>query len=300
MTNIRNAYWKCVSLSRCMLTRVSPRMATKYFYKVNTGKKLNLNNPTEFKEKLQWLKLNTYYKNPIITQCADKVEVRKYVESKGLSYILNNIIGVYSSFDEIDWESLPPKFALKCNHGCGYNLICTNKNKMEREGVKKIVDKWMKEKYWYKFAEVNYKFIIPKIIIENYLDTDQGFLPNDYKFYCFHGRPICVLVMIGRDKEMHAAFVDLEYRIIKLNEKYSVTDFEMPEKPKCFENMVEIAKTLSADFPFVRVDLYDNNGTVIFGELTFTPAGGYQTSETDIQMMDGTLTTMGELLQLPM
>ena len=295
---IRKIYWRMIYASRKLLSAASPTEATRYHYKKNNGKPLNLDNPTEFKEKLNWLKLNTYYNNPVITQCADKVEVRNYVIDAGLKEILNDIIGVYSSFEEIDWESLPQQFALKCNHGCGYNIICDDKSKLLKEDVKEKVDRWMKEKYWLTYAEVNYKFIKPKILIEKYLDTNQGFLPYDYKFYCFNGEPVCCLVMVGRDLEMHAAFVDLNYELIQINNKYSVRDFEVPDKPECFEEMVRIARKLSKGFPFVRVDLYDNNGKVIFGELTFTPAGGYQTSETTLEL-NGRKVTMGELLKLP-
>lgn len=295
---LKRLYWNLVYSYRKILSMISPTLATKYFYKKNVGKSLNLSNPKDFKEKLQWLKLNTYYNNPLITQCADKVEVRKYIAKKGLSDILNEVIGIYSSFDEIDWEELPNKFALKGNHGCGYNLICDDKGKLDKNIVKHQVEGWMHEKYWLRYAEVNYKFIKPQIIIEKYLDTDQGFLPYDYKFYCFNGKPECVLVMVGREQEMHAAFMDMKYNVISLNEKYSIKDFQIPEKPKCFDKMVEIAGILSKDFPFVRVDLYDNDGKVVFGELTFTPAGGYRTSETTINK-NGYQITMGELLYLP-
>lgn len=292
-------YWNLVGVYRKCLSIVSPTLATKYFYNRSAGKPLNLKNPRDFREKLQWLKLNTYYNNSIITQCADKVAVREYVIEKGFGDILNDVIGVYSSFDEIDWDTLPNKFALKCNHGCGYNLICDDKSKLDIENVRTTVNDWMKEKYWQKYAEVNYKFIKPMILIEKYLDTDQGFLPNDYKFYCFNGEPLCVLVMVGRNQETNAAFMDMNYELITLNYKYSIENFEVPARPECFDRMIKIAKELSKEFPFVRVDLYDNNGKVVFGELTFTPAGGLQTSEIELEV-DGKRVTMGDLLKLSM
>lgn len=258
---------------KCLMTRVSPELTSKIIYRVSTGKKLDLNNPQDFNQKIMWLKLRTYYKNDLVTMCADKYAVRKFIEESGCSEILNELLYVYDGVDEIDWEKLPKKFALKCNHGCGYNIICTNKETEDRMAVFDKLSKWMKEDYYLENAEVNYQFIEKKIICEKYIETDAGILPNDYKIYCFNGEPKLALVCCDRSTKLKLAFVDLEWNVLDIG-KEKVADMEEIRKPDSFEKMVEYSRRLSKGFPFVRVDFYDVDGKIIFGEMTFTPAGG--------------------------
>ncbi len=159
---------------RKILTNISPTLNTKITYYIANKKFPNLKNPTTFEEKLMWLKLNMYNDNPLVTMCADKYRVREYVINCGYSEILNDLIGVWDFVDQIDWEILPNKFVLKCNHGSGYNLICTNKEQLNVEEAKKKINKWLKEDFWKLYAELNYKNIPKKIICEKYLDTEQG------------------------------------------------------------------------------------------------------------------------------
>lgn len=277
---------------RTLLTTISPTLSTKILYKRSKGEKLNLKQPKTFSEKLLYLKLNTYYNNPLVTKCADKYMVREYIKEKGFNELLNELIGVYDSVDQIKWKELPQKFVLKCNHGSGYNIICTDKNKLDIDYTKKQLKKWMSEDYWKFSAEVNYKFIKKKIICEKYLDTDIGFLPIDYKIYCFNGEPKAILVMFDRDSSPKGVFMSTNWEFISNVDKYGAID-ELPEKPYSLETMISAARKLSEPFPFVRVDFYQYLNQAIFGEMTFTPAGGISPSETEIDEK-----SMGELLNI--
>ena len=264
---------KIYAFTRNLLTRFSPKVATKIMYRISTGKKLDLKNPKDFNQKIMWLKLNTYYKNPLITQCADKYAVRKYIEENGCGKILNRLIGVYDTTNQIEWESLPKKFVLKCNHGCGMNIICDNKDKANKNEILRKLDIWMKEDYYLDHAEVNYKYIKKKIICEEYLQSKEGFLPNDYKIYCFNGEPKIVLVCYERDINLQLQFLELDWKKTRIGKGEFDKNINIP-KPKTFDTMIEYSKKLSKGFPFVRMDFYEIDDKVIFGEMTFTPAGG--------------------------
>lgn len=281
---------------RRIISSVSPVLASKIFYRVMFGKKLDLKNPKMFNEKLQWLKLHTYNNNPLVTQCADKYRVREYVKSKGCGEILNELIGVWDSVEEIDWDALPDKFALKCNHGCKYNIICDDKSKLDVEGTKRKLKKWMREDGWRIYAEVNYKYIQKKITCEKYLNDGTGFLPEDYKFYCFNGEAKYVMICVGREKgHPKYYFFDREWNFIKLNKlsQRMPENFSIP-KPSGIDEMFDYADKLSKPFPFVRTDFYLIDGRPIFGELTFTPAGCL-----DINYLPQACTTLGDMITLP-
>lgn len=263
-------------ISRKALTRISPVVASKFIYRVAKKKKLDLKNPQLFDEKIMWLKLNTYYKNPLITKCVDKYAVREYIKEQGCEEILNDLIGVYSSTSEIEWDKMPDRFALKCNHGCGYNIICDDKSKLDLDAVKKQLDAWMAEDYYLNYAEVNYKYVPKRIICEAYLASKDGFLPNDYKIYCFDGVPKLVLTCYDRDdakEQVQLVFTDLDFNVLAYGAE-GINDGKAIEKPESFDKMLEYCRILSKGFPFVRMDFYDIDGKVYFGEMTFTPAGG--------------------------
>lgn len=282
--------------SRKLLSTISPTLASKMLYKRAFGKKLDLNNPTTLNEKVMWLKLNTYYKNPLVTQCADKYAVRDYVKSCGCEEILNDQIAVWDSVDEIDWDLLPNKFVIKCNHGCGYNIICHDKSNFNIDEAEKKLREWMKEDFWKLSAEVNYKYIKKKIICEKYIETEDGVLPTDYKFYCFDGKADCVMVCVGREAgKPKFYYFNREWELLK----YSKDSLKIPAdfnitKPKGIDEAFKYADKLSTPFPFVRTDLYLVNGKTIFGELTFTPSGGL-----DTKRLPDTDLLFGEILTLP-
>ena len=269
---IMNLYTKMCKLERILLCKISPELISKIMYEQTQNKKLDLKNPKLFNEKLMYLKLNDYYKNDLIIKCSDKYRVREYICEKKCEEILNELYGVYDKPKEIDWDNLPEKFVLKCTHGCGFNIICDNKQKLDKKDAIKKLTRWEKEKFGYETGEIHYTYIKPKIICEEYLETEDGLLPNDYKIYCFNGKPELVLVCTERNTKLRLNFLDLNWNEIDIGTENFKSD-KSPKKPDNFDDMVEYARRLSQPFKFVRVDFYNCNGKVIFGELTFTPAG---------------------------
>lgn len=256
-------------------TKLSPRLGTEVLYFLSMRKKINLKNPKSFNEKLMWLKLKKYNDNPVIWQCVDKYLVRDYLISKGISQdVLVPLVGVYNNVNEINWQRLPKKFALKCTHGSGFNIISHDKSKLDEIEVKRKLERWQHTKFGLNTAETHYNHNFPKIICEEFIEGKIHKLPNDYKFYCFHGIPQVVLVCSDRDNNFREDFFDMDWNMLLLrNNGMETPNAEtVIKKPSCFDEMVDMAKILSKDFEFVRVDFYDNDGKVIFGEMTFTPA----------------------------
>ncbi len=265
------------------LTLISPKLNTKAFYKRRIGKDINLDTPATFNEKIQWLKLNYLYPNNLVTRCADKVEVRNFIKENGCEEILTEVIGIYNNVDEINFDELPNKFVLKWNFGCGYNIICQNKQKLNVNVTKKILKKWGKSKFHLYNSELQYKDIKKKIICEKFIEPKQGILPEDYKFYCFNGKALYVMICYERDKgKPKFYFFDRDWNLARINErgKNAPENFTI-EKPKKMDKMFDYADKLSKEFPFVRVDLYNVEDKIYFGELTFTPSAGLDTGYTD-------------------
>src|SRR5690606_27942797 len=150
-------------------------------------RKLNLNNPATFNEKIMWLKLYRYNNNKLVTTCVDKFKVREYVTKKYNDNILNRLYGVWDDVEEIDWGILPQKFAIKLNHGAGFNLICDNKNELNIKSAEDKLNYWKSMDYWKNRAELNYRYVNKKIVCERFLETSDGEFPVDYKIYCFNG-----------------------------------------------------------------------------------------------------------------
>lgn len=279
-------------------TRISPTLNTKIQYYKCFHKRLDLNAPRTSNEKVLWLKLNTYYKNPLATQCADKYEVRKYVEAKGLKDILNPIIGIYDKPEDIDWDKLPKKFALKSNYYYSYNIICTDKDKLDKDAAIKEMREWAKSTDHLIASEMQYANIKRKILCEQYIETSDGNSPADYKIYCCNGKPTYVMVCVGRARNKKPKFYYLDtdgnlQRELTRDGKSAPADFHY-NKPDGWDKMLHAAEILSAPFPFVRADFYLENGRVIFGELTFTPAKGLDTGK-----LPTTDRIIGDLIQLP-
>lgn len=254
-----------------ILLEISPILYKKKVYRQTFRKRIDLKNPKEFNEKLIWLNFNQYYKDPLVIQCADKYKVREYVEKCGCKEILNELIGVYENSEEIKWDDLPEKFVLKCNHGTGYNIICNDKGKLDKENVKIQLNKWLKEDFSKVAAEMQYKRIPRKIICEKYIDMGNDKLPIDYKIYCFNGEPRIILVMKDRDTSVTREFYDMKWQRLHLRE-FEGSPESPTKKPDNLNEMIEYAKKLSKPFKFVRADFYNINDKIIFGELTFTPA----------------------------
>lgn len=273
------------------ISRVSPVIAAQLLYFRKTGKYLNVRNPRDFNEKLQWLKI--YWRDPLMTLCADKYEMHQYVTRQGGGNALNTILAVYDSPEEIDWEELPQRFALKCTHGCGYNIVTRNKHELDPEAVKRKLTTWMGEKFGQGNLEPHYDEITPRIILERYIENRAGQLPMDYKIYCFNGVAKLVEVCSERERELKLDFFDLAWNRLAISFETLQRDTP-PERPACFEEMVAYAEQLAQPFPFVRMDFYDNDGVPILGELTFTPGSSMSTCYSEYG-----LRYLGDLLTLP-
>lgn len=274
-------------LARYALTSLSPKLSVKTLFRIYHHKRLDLNNPQTLDEKIQWLKLNYYKYNELVRQCADKFRVREYVKDCGLEHILNPLIKTYHHASEIDWDELPDKFVLKWNFGCGGNVICPDKSKLDISATQRDLDKFEKIKFHLIAAEPQYDF--PKrLLCEQFIETEDGHSPVDYKFYCFNGEAKYVLCCYGRgiQEKPDFYFFDRQWQLQRLNKQGKVAPegFTLP-KPKGMDRLFKYAETLSKPFPFVRADFYLENGKAYFGELTFTPGGGFDRGrlpETDL------------------
>lgn len=270
-----------------------PTLCSRILYLRRMGRKLDLKNPQTLNEKIMWLKLNTYRDSALVTQCADKLRVRDYVQQAGCGKILNELYGYWSSPLQIPWNELPDSFVFKCNHGCGYNLFVPDKKAIDQESLKKQLSVWLRQDYWRLNAELQYRDIPKRIICEKYINTESALY--DYKVYCFNGEPKYILVCIGREYGTPGFyFFDCDWNFCRITRdgKRAPEDFEVP-KPDNLEEMLEYARLLSEPFPFVRVDLYDADGSIIFGELTFTPSAAMDTGR-----LPETDEMFGKILQL--
>ncbi len=273
---LRNIGRRIPQIMHRLDTIVPMSLTLRIFYFIRMGKRLDLKKPKDFNEKLQWLKV--YYRDPLYVKCADKYLVRDYVANNGLGHILNDLYKVYERADDINFKELPERFALKCNHASGTNIICHDKNKLDEVSAKKRIRKWMRRKNGYIAGEYHYNYIKPLIIIERNLSANDGELPADYKIFCFNGKPHYIAVFVDRDKVTLAvkrAIFDFNWKFQDFVQSEHAADLKSIRKPVNLSQMYNVAKRLCAPFPFVRVDLYEDDGKVLFGELTFFPTGGF-------------------------
>ncbi len=275
-----------------LITVFSPKINSSIRYKRCFRKKLNLDEPKTFNEKLIWLKLYDYPSNPLVIKCSDKLLVRDYVEKCGLKTILNDLLYVFEKPTDICWEKLPQQFVLKWNFGAGYNIICKNKSELSSKNVLKTLTRWGKRKYWLPNSELHYKGISKRIVCEKFLTDRKHEVIPDYKVYCFNGEPKAILVMLDRGFGLKTEFFDVNWNKLEDNPKYGRPE-KTTEKPKCLKEMIDASRVLSAPFKFVRCDYYVVNDKLVFGELTFTPASGLYVSQCSVGGK-----TMGELLLL--
>ena len=262
--------------SRYMLKWIPDSIYLKLNYRGLMGEKLNLEHPKKFNEKLQWLKL--YNKKPEYTLMVDKYEAKQYVSKIiGKKYIIPTI-GVWDRFEDINFNLLPKKFVIKCTHDSGGLVIVKDKNKIDIDVIRKKIKKSLKKNYFWPGREWVYKNIKPRIIIEEYkTDKDEKCDLTDYKYFCFNGLVDCVMISIERSTgKPKYYFFDKNWNLLRLNirGKEAPKDFTLP-KPRCIEEMFKIASLLSKGIPFLRVDLYESNERVFFGELTFFPQSGF-------------------------
>lgn len=264
------------------LSFVPDKWTIKYQYFIRTGRNVDLNNPKRYSEKIQWYKL--FYRTPLITQCSDKYAVREYVESKGLGFLLNELYAVYDDAKDIDFSSLPTSYAMKANNSSGTNYFVKDSSLEDVENLRQIAQNWTQHKAKSIAGEWCYENIEPKIIFEKLLPRDKNNDLPDYKFFCFNGEPFCLYTMIDYT-DNHAngklGFYDMEFNQLPCRRMDFAPITQKLEKPKNFEKMVEYARILSKDFPHVRVDFYNIEGEIVFGELTFHNGSGYVEFEPD-------------------
>ena len=259
---------------RGLVKAVSKIQYVKYQYKYITHHKLNLKNPTRYTEKLQYLRLYVYPKDPLVVQCAGRVGVRDYVKNAGFEKNLINIYGVFDKFDDIDFDKLPDQFVMKCSHACAFNFICKDKSQINLQELRKKFNKWLKTNYGKKTVELHYAPIKPQIIIEELLQ-ENGKLPTEYKIHVFNGvaKSMYVVTSRGIDIRYNNYYIDWTPFDGSQFNGWKKTDYPL-DKPANWDDMVKMAEALAKPFPFVRVDLYNINGKIYFSEMTFTPAKG--------------------------
>lgn len=240
----------------------------KQFFLLSMGYKLNLDAPQTYNEKLQWLKL--YDRNPDYTKMVDKYEVKKYVANIiGEEYIIPTI-GIFNSVDEIDYDALPSRFVLKCTHDSGGIVICKDKSTFDIKEAKTILSNGLKRNYYYINREWPYKNVKPRIIVEKYMEDESGEL-RDYKIFCFDGEPKAMFIATDRfdkNEETKFDFFDMDFNHLPFTNGHPNATKKI-ERPKGFETMKKLAEKVSQGLPHVRVDFYDINGNIYFGEITF-------------------------------
>ena len=257
------------------------------------GKRLNIENPQTFNEKLQWLKL--YDRKEEYTAMVDKFAVREYIaQTLGEEYLIP-LLGVWENPEDIDFDTLPDKFVLKCNHNSGTGMcICKDKKKLDIPKVKKELKKGLKEDYFILSREWPYKNVKRRIIAEQYMEDKNGDFV-DYKFFCFNGKADNVMVCLERNTgDTKFYFFDREWNLLRLNKRGK----DAPEgftirKPECIDKMFEIAAVLSENKPYSRIDLYEVDGKIYFGEITFFPDSGF-----DPNLLKETDELFGKLINL--
>lgn len=256
-----------------LLCRIAPiipdRTFLKMLFRIRMSYKLNLDNPQTYSEKLQWLKLNN--RKPEYTQMVDKVGAKEYVANIiGGEYIIPTI-GVWDSVDDIDFDKLPNQFVLKCTHDSGGIVICPDKSKLDINAAKRKLKRGLKKNFYSQNREWPYKNVVPRIIGEQYMVDESGYELKDYKWFCFDGVPKALFIATDRGvegEETKFDFFDADFNHLPFTNGHPNANRQIL-KPKGFEEMKRLAAKLSAGHPHLRVDFYDINGKIYFGELTF-------------------------------
>lgn len=243
-------------------------------YRLKVGKKLNLNNPHSYNEKLQWLKIN--YRRPEYTTMVDKYLAKEYVaEIIGKEYIIPTL-GVWDKFEDINFEKLPDQFVLKCTHDSGGLVICKDKSKLDIKSAKKIINRSLRINFYLEGREYPYKNVKPRIIAEKYLVDESGTELKDYKFFCFNGKAKCIQLDFGRYSDHKRNLYSLDWTPLHFSFGYPSDYSVIFNRPQNLEQMIKIAEKLSEGIPHIRVDLYNINGEIYFGELTFFHGSGLE------------------------
>lgn len=255
------------------IARIIPdKIFVKIKYKAAIGRRLNLDNPQSFNEKLQWLKL--YDRKPEYTRLVDKYEVRKHIKDTiGEEYLIP-LLGVYDSYDEIDFEALPNQFVLKPNHTSGDVFICRDKSKIDYGKLEKLAKKWIKREYYWLHREWPYKNIKPKIICEKFMSVSD-IPPDDYKVSCFNGKAKLIQVHIDRFNRHLQDIYDVDWNKIDLPWGLEMSEDSTWERPQKLEKMLVLSEQLAENMYQVRIDWYIVEGNLYFGEMTFFDGAGF-------------------------
>ncbi|SKB87192.1 TupA-like ATPgrasp [Lachnospiraceae bacterium] len=268
-------------------------IALKNWFRKCTGRELDLKNPKTYCDKINWIKL--YGVTPEMTRLSDKLLVRDFVAEKIGEQYLVPVLGSWDRFDDIDFDSLPKKFALKTNHGSATNIIVEDKEALDMKEAREKMNFWMSLNFAFEFGyQLQYRDIKRKIIAEEFIENSGNDL-FDYKFHCFNGKPLYIEYIGGRKSSAREIYLDTEWNPVDFYDAVFPRYEKVPEKPVCLEKLVELASTLSEGWNYVRVDFYVlDNGDIKFGEMTFTPGSGQYTwnpPEADL--------FMGEKIELP-
>ena len=260
-----------------LLDWLNDRIYLKIIYRLIFRRKLHLDQPVTFTEKISWYKL--YWRNHLAHTCTDKYCVRDYIAKKiGMKYLCE-CYGCWDNFDDIDFSKLPDQFVLKATNGSGNVVICRDKNTFDYENARRTLNLYRKRHFSSKTKEWTYYNLPNKIIAERFITREDNSAIYDYKFFCFNGKPEFLLVGSDRDTDVKFTYFDMDWNYIPV--KCGHGNNPNIQRPVHFDEMVEVAKKLSEDFPHVRVDLYDEGGRVYFGELTFYHYGGTTRFEPD-------------------
>lgn len=256
-----------------------PRLYLSYYYRNWVGFFPDYKHPRDFCEKLLLYGLKNK-NNPLFRQCADKAAVRDYVAAKGYADILNEVYGVYDTVEEMPFDTLPNQFVLKITNASGYNIICTDKTKLDIEKIKDQLKKWLVESdgFGFESGEWQYAYTKPRILAEKYLSNLGEASLVDYKFNCFRGKVYSCFIAYNRSMDDPHGDVcfdlyDKDFNLTEAVKPIWHKKRKVYPKPKTYAQMLEIASKLSEDFDYVRVDLYEIEDRVLFGELTFAPNG---------------------------
>ncbi len=255
-----------------ILYKISPKLELELLFWMKQGYRLNLKNPKTFNEKIQWIKL--YDKNPLMPKCVDKYTVREYVKSKGCGDILNELLWEGFNPEDIPFAKLPNKFVIKVTHGSTFNIICKNKKELNIPEAKEKLSKWLKEKFIPCYGEWFYGIEKPRIIVEKYIESNGEL--KDYKVFCFNGEPKIIGVYSNRfNGKLCQELYDTSWNLIDGHTNHYGLPEKLTEKPSNLDKMLEYSRKLSKDFKHVRVDFFNPNGNLIFGETTFTSSAGF-------------------------
>ena len=261
-------------------------------YKQYSGKFPNLETPTLFSEKMQWMKL--HYRNELMPLVGDKYTVRQYLQEQGYCYLLNELIAVYDDVKQFNPDELPQQFVLKASHASGWNLIVKDKSKINWHIWRKHFQYWLTHDIEWNGREWHYAEMKPRIVCEKYLEDESGAL-MDYKFFCFDGEPRFLQVNVGRGTARSTQnYYDLNWQLLPFGKSQPHNPNLSVERPSHFDEMVQLARELTKPFPYVRFDLYEAQGKIYFGEFTFFPCSGmpdFIPSEYDA--------VVGQMLKLP-